>query len=406
MRLRPETHAAIGRAVALFTVLCAAHLPPGEAYADEPSEEGAPTVHDDESLPVVQVSQALDEAKTQLESGERVGELRFAGEYDWVRTTSDEWVRGNIDWMRDGILSFDSEEFGEVEINMREVAEIHAARTNTYVLADRSTLIGPAIVSGTKIAVQTENGVVIKERNQIWSIVEGGGRELDYWSMTLDVGLGLNRGNSNQADVNLRFELNRDGKRTMTQVIYLMNLGYADGEVNVGRHVVSFGNRVWLTRVWFVEPIVGQLLSDRFQDTRFRAQPAATGGVRFLDVPGKALWDIAIGFGYQYLKLFDPLPTVNNPQQDGLTRFETRARFDFTPDVYFTMSWVSNLTFTLVRNTNHTGIAELFFEVTNLLYFQTTFLYLRTEEPWPRADSTLPAKNDFFLTFGISLQLG
>jgi hypothetical protein len=62
--------------------------------------------------------------------------------------------------------------------------------------------------------------------------------------------------------------------------VYLLNLGYADREVNVSRHVLPFSNRVWLTRIWYVEPIVGQLLSDKFQDIRFRAQPAATGGVR------------------------------------------------------------------------------------------------------------------------------
>ena len=56
--------------------------------------------------------------------------------------------------------------------------------------------------------------------------------------------------------------------------------------------------------------------------------------------------------------------------------------------------------------TNHTGIAEIFFEVTNILYLQATFIYLRTEEPTRRADGTFPSKNDYFLTFGISLHLG
>jgi hypothetical protein len=308
--------------------------------------------------------------------------------------------------MRDDILSFDSDEFGEVEINMREVAEIHAAKVHTYLLDDQSRLIGPAMITRDSVAVQTEGGLVVRPRNDVWSIVEGGGREIDYWSLALDVGLGLNRGNSNQADVNLRFNVNRDGKRTMTELDYIMNLGYADRETNVSRHILTFGNRVWLTRRWFVEPIVGQLLSDKFQDIRFRAQPAVTAGVRFLDIPSKALWDLAIGPGYQYVRLFDPFPGTKNPEHDGLVRFHTRARFDFTPDVFFTFQWVSNLTYTSIGNTNHTGIAELFFEVTNILYLQSTFLYLRTEEPTRRADGTFPSKNDYFLTFGISLQLG
>ena len=35
-----------------------------------------------------------------------------------------------------------------------------------------------------------------------------------------------------------------------------------------------------------------------------------------------------------------------------------------------------------------------------------SFLYLRTEEPPPRANGTFPVKNDYRLIFGIALRLG
>jgi hypothetical protein len=360
----------------------------------------------EESLDVVKVTRAIQAAKRGLESGDESFTLEFADPYDWVHTTTGEWVRGSIDWMRDDNMEFDSDEFGPLEMNMREVAAVHAANVNTYVFTDRTTAIGRAMIAGDGIAVQTEDGIVVRPRSDLWRIIEGGLREIDYWSLVVDLGLGLNRGNSNQADLNMRLDVTREDRRTLTEVGYILNLGYADRELNVSRHVALFGNRVWLTEFWFVEPIVGQLLSDRFQDIRFRAQPAATGGVRFLHIPSKALWDLAIGPGYQYLKLFDPFISTSNPQHDGLVRFSTRARFDFTPDVYLTLSWVTNLTFTRVGNTNHTGFAELFFEVTNILHLQSSFLYLRTEEPPLRADGTMPAKNDYFFTLGFSLQLG
>ena len=60
----------------------------------------------------------------------------------------------------------------------------------------------------------------------------------------------------------------------------------------------------------------------------------------------------------QYNRLLDPALGVEDPANDGLTRFETRARFDFTPEVYLTLTWVTNLTFTTLGNTNHTGFAE------------------------------------------------
>ena len=370
-------------------------------YAQDPD-----SLPPEDELRVVEVNEALDLARKQLRSDANTETLPFADGSDWLRTTSGEWVRGSIDWMRENLLSFDSDEFGELEINMREVAEIHAATVSTYLMDDRTKLIGPAMLTVNKLAVQTADGVVVRSREELWSIVEGGGREIDYWSAAFDVGMALNRGNSNQLDLNLRVGVTREDQRTLTEVVYLLNLGYADRELNVSRHVLPFANRVWLTRMWYVEPIVGQLLSDKFQDIRFRAQPAATAGIRFLNIPSKALWDLAIGFGYQYLRLFEPFAGIENPQHDGLTRFQTRARFDLTPDIALVLRWVTNLTFTDVGNTNHTGFSEFLFEVTNVIYLQASFLYLRTERPEPRFDGSLPSKNDFFLTLGISLQLG
>jgi hypothetical protein len=373
---------------------------------DESTVTGVAETAAGDPVAVVEVQRALFTARRQLETGSVGIALGFADDSDWIGTTSGEWVRGKIDWMRDDNMEFDSDEFGALEINMREVAEVHAASVNTYVFDDRSALVGPAMLTTTQIAVQTESGVVVRPRSKLSRIIEGGARELDNWSFDLDLGLGLNRGNSNQLDFNMRVDFTREDRRTLSELGYFLNLGYADRALNVARHVAVFRNRVWLSRLWFVEPIVGQLLSDRFQDIRFRAQPAVAGGVRFLRVPSKALWDLAVGFGYQYNRLLDPAPGVENPANDGLTRFETRARFDFTPDVYLTLMWVTNLTFTTLGNTNHTGFAELFFEVTNILSLQASFLYLRTEEPRQRANDTVPVKNDYFFTLGVSLTLG
>lgn len=44
--------------------------------------------------------------------------------------------------------------------------------------------------------------------------------------------------------------------------------------------------------------------------------------------------------------------------------------------------------------------------MTTILYFDTSFLYLRTEEPFPRSDGTIPKKNDYQVVVGISLRIG
>jgi putative salt-induced outer membrane protein YdiY len=253
--------------------------------------------------------------------------------------------------------------------------------------------------------VETADGVEVRPRETLWAIVEGGSRELDYWSATLDLGLSANRGNSNQVDFILGLSIVREDRRTLHELAYTLVLGRAEGEQTVSRHLVLFRSDVWMTDRFFVNPVVGQLLSDRFQDITFRAQPAAGGGVRFLHTPN-AWWDISLGLGYQYNKLTDPLTGIQNPQNDGIVRFATRARFDITEDIYLLINWATNLTFTKIGNTNHSGTADLLIEVTNVLNLNASFLYLRTEEPQPRSDGTFPVKNDYLLIFGLTLELG
>jgi hypothetical protein len=72
-----------------------------------------------------------------------------------------------------------------------------------------------------------------------------------------DLGLSANRGNSNQVDFNVGWQLVREDKRTLTELVYSLNLGRAEGERTVARHIVGFRNKVWITEVFFLELIVG-----------------------------------------------------------------------------------------------------------------------------------------------------
>jgi len=43
--------------------------------------------------------------------------------------------------------------------------------------------------------------------------------------------------------------------------------------------------------------------------------------------------------------------------------------------------------------------------VTSILHFNTSFLYLRTEEPFPRSDGTVPKKNDYQVVVSLAFSL-
>jgi hypothetical protein len=70
------------------------------------------------------------------------------------------------------------------------------------------------------------------------------------------------------------------------------------------------------------------------------------------------------------------------------------------------LEWRTNLVYTTIGNTNHVGNLDFTVRVTTLLHTNISFLYLRTEQPFPRSDGTIPKQNDYQIVFGISLRIG
>ena len=295
-----------------------------------------------------------------------------------------------------------------LKLDFADVALVHSPQVNTYVFDERESATGPAVITAGEVIVQTEQGTKTFPRSELESIIEGQ-EERDWWSMKLRFGLTLNKGNTDQLTYDINFNTRREDDRTLLDLNYNTTFGRTGGTQNVNRHLGEFLFNVFLGGRWWVTPAFGQLFNDRFQNIRFRATPAAGAGVHLIDAP-KAQWDFVTGMGYQYLNYKDgsQLTSGSNPQHDGFIPLYTYADFDITGDVDLTLSWLTNLVFTTIGNTNHTGRVDVSVELTKVIDLDVAFLYLRTEQPAPPPDPMAPAikKNDYQLVVGISLELG
>jgi hypothetical protein len=350
-------------------------------------------------------------ARVQLQAASGVGDtyvIEFGDTFDWVQMVSGEWIKGNIDRMRDDLMEFDSDKLDMLKLDFADVALVHSPQVNTYVFDDRISATGRAVITADTIIVETDEGTKTFPRSELESIIEGE-KEKDWWSMKLRFGLTLNKGNTDQLTYDIMFNTKREDEMTLLDLNYNSTFGRTNGVQNVNRHLGEFLFNVFLGSRWWVTPAFGQLFNDRFQNIKFRATPAVGAGVHMIDAP-KVTWDFMTGIGYQYLNYKDisASPGVTNPQNDGFIPLYTYADFDITGDIDLTLSWLTNLVFTTIGNTNHTGRADLAIELTKVLDLDIAFLYLRTEDPAPPPDPLAPAikKNDYQLVFGISLELG
>jgi len=334
--------------------------------------------------------------------------IEFGDTFDWVQLVSGEWLKGEIKRMRDDTLEFESDKLDLQSIDFADALQIHSPQINTYVFDPHLGVTGRAVVTPDKVIIETDEGTRSFDRSELVSIISGGEREKDWWSMKLRFGLTLNRGNTNQLTYDIKFNTRREDELTLLDLNYNAMFGRTDGVQNVKRHLGEFQLMVFLSDRWFVAPAFGQLFNDTFQNIKFRATPAAGAGVHIIDVP-KVEWDFQTGAGYQYLSYLDGASAPHgNPQNDAFLPFFTYASFDITGDIDLTVSWLTNLVVTTIGNTNHTGKADLSIEVTSIIDLDVAFLFLRTEDPAPPPDPADPPirKNDYQLVVGIALELG
>ena len=90
-------------------------------------------------------------------SSEQQGEWRPAipqpKDFDWIRLTSDEWLKGDLIAMYGDELEFDSDELGLLTLDWDDIAEVITHATQSIRLLDGRVLEGRLHVMGKKLSV-------------------------------------------------------------------------------------------------------------------------------------------------------------------------------------------------------------------------------------------------------------
>ncbi len=369
------------------------------------SDEGVPEDAVPASEGVADVEQAMEKVEEEIERGlPDQFTIEFGDTYDWMRLTSGEWLKGRLKHMRDDEIEFDSDKLDIVTFEWEKVDQLHCPEVNTYVFEDKLDVVGRAVVTPDTVLIETADGIESYPRSELLSIVEGEPRERNWWSSKLGVGFSANAGNTNQGSFTGYFQLQRADYRTRTLLRYDGTIGYANNEENVNRHIGNVSVRLYISRIWYFTPAASQFVYDKFQNTRFRATPGAGAGAHIFDTK-RWKWDADAGLGYQYIEFLSAAAGVQNPQNDAFATFGTWAELEFYKDIELEIEWRTNLVYTTIGNTNHTGHATFSIDVGDIFDFEVKFTFLRTEDPPPRADGTVPEKNDYQLIVGVAFDI-
>ena len=191
-------------------------------------------------------------------------------EHDWIQTDTHEWLKGKLKLIQEDTVHFDSDKLDDLEFDWEDVIGLRSARAHTFRFTGRRIVTGTATMHEEKIRIRTDDGVLEFDRSELVAMIPGTGRELDYWSLRLGLGLSGQSGNTSQLSLNALVKLTRETSLTRARLDYTGNVATQQGDLSANNHRGTIGLDVFLSRRFFLVVPVVEAFQDEFQNIELR----------------------------------------------------------------------------------------------------------------------------------------
>jgi len=326
----------------------------------------------------------------------------FSQEFDWLKLTSDEWLKGDIISMYDDELEFDSDEFGVKFFDWEDVSELRSRFDQQIRLADDSIVQGFLIVKEGKLTLISDGTEQHFPLSELLSITSAADKRVDIWDAKVSLGIDVSQGNSNQIDYLLTAEAQRRTPTSRLKADFIYNYSESSGD---SAKIVTVDSRRFNTYFdWFYSAdmffrvIEYENYSDLQQNIEERHSIGTSLGYHAMNTK-RIEWDFTIGpsyLGTQYNSAagddFDKSAALS---LSTLFEYEINSRIDFTFD--YQMQFVSEESGSRTHNLK-TGFE---FEFIDDLDIDLLFYLDRIAKPIESSIGITPEANDYRLAFSI-----
>jgi putative salt-induced outer membrane protein YdiY len=322
--------------------------------------------------------------------------------YDWIRLTSGEWLKGDVISMRNEKFEFDSDEMDEQDFDWEDIAELRSSRKYTYVLIDRTTLVGTALIIDQDVVVSVDGEERTLKRAQLMSIVPAGTRERERWDGTLSLGVAFRRGNTDQTDFTYQSYVRRTDALTRVRLDFNGAIGEVEGEQTVNNHRSNLKVDLFAKPKFYLTPLAFNAYHDKFQNIDIQAIPSA--GIGYHAVKRKkATMDLELAGGYLYTKFISVEEGADEERRSGAVIPVIRIETDPLKDVDLDLLYQAFVAVPDPDDTTMHGEVILSVEITSIFDLDVSWIWDRNQSPEPNEDGTIPKKDDMKLTVGIGI---
>lgn len=322
---------------------------------------------------------------------------------DWVQLKSGEWLRGDLKYIQQKEVEFDSDEMDQQTIKLKDISLAFTAHGMFAQFAGRPSVFGKIVISNDVVMVSGDEPLAL-HRDLLIGITPSAGRAgIRDWSGSFNLGLSLQSGNNHQSTVTTQAELTRRTPNTTLDFNYLGNYSEANGVKSANNSRVNASYDIRLNKDWFVRPVGLEYYQDPLANIACRLTGTAGVGYYLFDRTGLE-WTLSTGPGYQYTRF----STVETGQSDTAVTpawaIGSNFKQDITSRLTFIQSWQSTFVTKEAGQYTHHTVTTLEFEIKRHLNLDVSLVWDYLNSPQVKSDGTVPQKSDTYLTVGLGLR--
>jgi hypothetical protein len=322
---------------------------------------------------------------------------------DWVQLKSGEWLRGQLKYIQDKEVEFDSDELDEQTLKLKNVWQVYTTHRVYTLFEGQEPFYGKVVLSNNIVTVMGPEAVSQPLELLTGITPSGGPTGIRNWSGKAVVGVTFQSGNNHQTTVNTSAELARRTPNTTLVLDYLGNYNQVDDVKNVNNDRANLSYDVRLNHDWFVRPVQFECFHDPLANISYRLTDGVAAGYYIFD-RNDLKWTVSAGPSFQYTR-FD---TVEPDQTDSASTpagvFESSINYDLTSRLTFIQTLQSIVTKRDAGQYTHHTVTTLEFEIKRHLNLDVSFIWDYLHNPQTQSDGVMPEKSDYYLTVGFGVR--
>lgn len=321
---------------------------------------------------------------------------------DWVQLKSGEWLRGELKYIQNKEVEFNSDEMDEQTLKLKDISKLYTAHRVFTQFEDREPVYGKVVLSNDVVMVVAEKPLKLPRDALLGVTPSGGARGMRNWTGSVNLGLSLESGNHHQTTLTTRAEIMRLTPSTKLDLNYLGNYSKLDGIENANNDRVNLTYDLRLSRKWFLRPVQFEFYHDPLANIYYRLTGGVGAGYYIFDRSGLE-WTMSAGPSFQYTT-FSTVQT--NESQNVSTPagvLQSKFKMDITSRLTFAQTWQITVTKRDAGLYTHHSVSSLEFEINKHLNLDVSFIWDFLQNPQRKSDGTVPQKSDTYLTVGCGV---